>query len=154
MTKSLQQRNTRYLFIWLPLILLAGSILFYILMSMQAHHMQAKQLGLKQRNVWNAFMNHEGNIVLHIAGEYDIVQGNPVAKEWLDEPRDTSLYYPDLKTRLSFEIMTGHFTWNGKPYQVTTYVSSKEISHLIIKVFIAEVIIFILLLIAITIINK
>jgi signal transduction histidine kinase len=37
---------------------------------------------------------------------------------------------------------------------LTTYISSKEITHLIIKVFIAEVFVFVLLLVAIVIINQ
>jgi signal transduction histidine kinase len=43
---------------------------------------------------------------------------------------------------------------NGAPYHLTTYVSSKEITHLIIKVLLTEAFIFILLLGAIVIINR
>jgi len=154
MSKSLQQRNTRHLLLWLPLVLLVSSILFYILMSMQAHHMQEKQLALKQHNVWNTFIIQQGNIIPHIIGEYDISERNLVSEERLNEPRDTVLYYPDRKQLLPFKIMTTNFIWKTKPFQVTTYVSSTEISHLIIKVFIAEAVIFILLLIAIIIINR
>lgn len=54
--KTLLQRNTRYLLTWLPVILLICCIIFYVLMQMQAHHMQEKQLELKQLNVWTAFV--------------------------------------------------------------------------------------------------
>ena len=154
MSKSLLQRNTRYLLTWLPVVLLVCSVAFYVLLRMQAHHMQEKQLLLKQRNVWAAFVSKGGNIEKHIPGEYDI--DGPGSNNFikLDEPRDTSIYYADNQQSLPFQILTGAFTWNNKNYQVTTYVSSTEISHLIIKVFIAEFIILILLLIAIIFLNR
>ncbi len=43
---------------------------------------------------------------------------------------------------------------NGKPYHVTTYISAKEYRHLLIKVGIAEAVIFIMLLIAIVVVNR
>ena len=154
MSSPLLQRNTRFLLKWLPVVLLACCILFYVLMRMQAHHMQAKQLYLKQLNIWNAFKAKSGNIDRHIAGEYDIVEGEPDPNFELDEPRDTTLYYADKKKSLPFEILTSKLEWNNKRYHVTTYVSSTEISHLIIKVFITEAGILILLLIAIVILNR
>jgi len=50
--------------------------------------------------------------------------------------------------------MTGRFHLNGKDYQVTTYVSSTEINHLIIKVFLVEAFIFVLLFVAVIYINR
>ncbi|HXL58275.1 MAG TPA: HAMP domain-containing sensor histidine kinase, partial [Chitinophagaceae bacterium] len=44
--------------------------------------------------------------------------------------------------------------WNNNNYQITTYISSTEITHLIIKVFLAEAFLFVLLLIAIVILNR
>jgi len=154
MSKSLLQRNTRYLLTWLPVVLLVCSVAFYVLLRMQAHHMQEKQLLLKQRNVWTAFVSKGGNIEKHIPGEYDIDRPGSNSFIKLDEPRDTSIYYADKQKSLPFQILTGAFTWNNKNYQVTTYVSSTEISHLIIKVFVAEFVILILLLIAIVFLNR
>jgi signal transduction histidine kinase len=154
MSKHLLQRNTRFLLIWLPVVLLACSILFYVLMKMQAHHMQEKQLLLKQQNVWNAFVAGAGNIERHISGEYDIFEGRASRDIELNEPRDTIIYNADRKKSLPFEVLTEQFSWNGSPYLVSTYVSSVEISHLIIKVFIAEAFILFLLLIAIIVLNR
>jgi signal transduction histidine kinase len=151
---NLLQRNTRFLLKWLPIVLLACCILFYFLMRIQAHHMQEKQLFLKQLNVWNAFTARLGNMDKHIAGEYDIMEGEPSPRIELDEPRDTSIYYEDKKKSLPFQILTSKQNWNDKTYQITTYVSSTEISHLIIKVFITEVGILILLLLALVILNR
>lgn len=154
MSKPLLQKNTRFLLIWLPVVLLCCSILFYVLMHMQAHHMQEKQLFLKQRNVWNTFIAKEGNIERHIVGEYDISEGNTNRNIELDEPRDTSVFYADKNKMLPFEMLTSQLKWNKSTYQITTYVSSTEINHLIIKVFITEAFILLLLLIAIVLLNK
>jgi signal transduction histidine kinase len=120
---------------------------------MHAHHMQEKQLLLKQGNIWNAFREKSGNIDTHIKGEYDIVEGINTAGLELDEPRDTSVYYPNPKKTLPFKILTSQLQSNQKNYLVTTYVSEREISHLIIKVFITEAAILLLLLIAIVVLN-
>jgi signal transduction histidine kinase len=154
MSKTLLQRNTRYLLLWLPVVLLACSLLFFVLMRMQAHHMQEEQLFLKQKNIWNAFKSKSGNIDHHITAEYDISQGsnNPFIE--LGEPRDTTIYYPDKRKFLPFKILTSELNWDNKIYQVTTYVSSTEIKHLIIKVFLGEALLFVLLLIAIVILNR
>lgn len=154
MNKTLEQKNTGYLLVWLPLLLLAGSLLFYVMLNYQAHHMQEKQLELKQQNVWRAFSTQTGSMPLHITGEYDIDETKTVPTGSSNEPRDTSLYYKGTNQHINFQILTGHFGWHGKHYQVTTYVSSTEISHLIIKVFIAEIVIFLFLLLAIVIINR
>ncbi len=154
MNKTLQQRNTQHLFGRLLIVLLAGSLLFYVLMRMQAKHMQRKQLELSQLNIWTAFVQRQGMITTHIAGEYDIVENGSVQKNWLNEARDTSFYYADQKKWLPFERLTQEFIWEDKRYQLTTYVSSKEISHLVIKVFITEACIFVLLFVAIIYINR
>jgi signal transduction histidine kinase len=154
MSKTLEQKNTRYLLIWLPFVLLLGSLLFYIMLRMQAHHMQEKQLLLKQQNVWKVFMDEHASMPLYIPGEYSINTDTFVAKGLLDKPRDTTLYYPEIKENLGFEILTRQLEWSGKPYQLTTYVSSREISHLVIKVFATQAFIFLLLLTAIVIINR
>ena len=76
MNKTLQQKNTQNLFIRLLIILLAGSLLFYVLMRMQARHMQRKQLELSQLNMWNAFVHQRGIMPAHVYGEYDIVESS------------------------------------------------------------------------------
>lgn len=154
MSKPLLQRNTRYLLLWLPVVLLLCSILFYIIVEGHAHHMQEKQLLLKQLNVWNAFKADPERLQKHIAAEYDITEGLASPTLELNEPRDTVVFYPDKHKSLPFEILTGQMNWNGKSYQVTTYISSTEITHLIIKIFITEALILILLLIAVVVLNR
>ena len=154
MSKPLLQKNTRFLLIWLPVVLLVCSLLFYAVLSGHAHHMQEKQLLLKQYNIWNAFTGNSGNIEKHITGEYDIAEGNFDLSIKPGEPRDTEVYYANTKKVLPFKILTTNLQWQDRPYHITTYVSSTEISHLIIKVFITEAIILILLLIAIVILNR
>ncbi len=154
MSKPLLQRNTRYLLLWLPVVLLGCTLLFFVLMRMQAHHMQEEQLLLKQKNIWNAFKLKSGNIDNHINGEYDIIQSTSNRSIELNEPRDTVIYYPDKQKSLPFKILTSELNWNNKAYQVTTYVSSTEIKHLIIKVFLGEALLFVLLLVAIVILNR
>jgi signal transduction histidine kinase len=154
MSKTLQQKNTRYLLIWLPLVLLAGALLFYILMSTHAHHMEEELLELKQKNIWNTFINSREAIATHITGEYDLLQGTPLNGDLLHTQRDTSIYYPADKEWVVFKILTSQYLLKGNPYQLTTYIASKEITHLIIKVFIADVFVFILVLIAVVVINR
>lgn len=154
MSKTLEQKNTRYLLMWLPIVLLLGSILFFVILEMHSHHMQEKQLGLKQQNIWQAFIAQPATMILHISGEYSIKQGTAIAQNQLDEPRDTSLLYPETAEKIQFKILTKQYNLQGKPYQLTTYVSSKEFSHLIIKVLATEAFVFFLLLLAIVIINR
>ena len=154
MSKTLEQKNTRYLLMWLPIVLLLGSVLFFVMLEMHSHHMQEKQLELKQQNVWQAFISHSTSSVLRISGEYAIEQGNTVAQNELDEPRDTSLLYPGITEKIPFKILTKQYNLQGKPYQLTTYVSSKEFSHMIIKVLATEAFVFLLLLMAIVVINR
>lgn len=150
----LLQKNTRFLLLWLPLVLVCCSLLFYVFLRMQTHHMQEKQLHLKQRNVWKSFTDSGSVIATHIAGEYDIVQTNDSISIELDKTRDTSIYYAASKKNLPFEVLTSRLYWNGKSYYVTTYVSSTEISHLMIKVFITEIVILLILLFAIILLNR
>ena len=154
MIKTLQQKSTRYFLIWLPLVLLVGTGLFYILMSTHAHHMEEEQLELKQENIWNAILSNRERPASHITGEYDLVKGTPVRSDLLGIQRDTAIYYPVSKDWRPFKVLTEQHALNGQPYQLTTYSSSREITHLIIKVFIAEVFVFILLLAAIVVINR
>ncbi|MBA2762525.1 MAG: HAMP domain-containing histidine kinase [Segetibacter sp.] len=154
MSKNLLYKNTLFLLRWLPLVLVLFCILFYFLMRMQAHHMQEKQLLLKQQNIWNAFTKKMGAIETTIPGEYIINEGVSTDEKYLDEPRDTVIYFESLKKAIPFEALTGQFQWNGKVYNVTTFVSSTEINHLIIKVFITEALILLLLLLTIVFLNR
>jgi signal transduction histidine kinase len=154
MSKTLQQKNTTHLFVRLFIVMLAGSVFFYFIMRMHAHHMQQKQLELSQLNVWRAFKQLRKNMPEQISGEYEINDESVIPQELLHVPRDTSIYYPGLKERLFFEILTNEYTLDGKEYQITTFVSSKEINHLIIKVFITEAFILVLLFVAVIYINR
>ncbi len=152
MSKPLLQKNTRSVLVWLPVVLLLGSLLFYVMLQMHAHHMQEKQLLLKQNNVWKAFISQPENFVRHVRGEYDIKEAT--APNTNIEPRDTVISYKEENQSLPFEALTTSNAWNLKNYEVTTYVSSKELHHLIIKAFITEAVILILLLLTIVIVNK
>src|SRR5215217_9269915 len=154
MSKHLLQKNTRSLLLWLPLVLLASSLLFYVMLGWHTHHMQEKQLLLKQNNVWTAFTAQPNNFIKTVRGEYDIKEGtidNSIAG---NAPRDTVIYYQNLKQYLPFEVFTSVYSWNGKTYLLSTYVSSKEIHHLIIKVFVTEAVILLLLLLTVIVVNK
>jgi signal transduction histidine kinase len=141
MSKTLEQKNTRYLLTWLPFVLLLGSVLFYIILTGHASHMQEKQLELKQQNIWKAFVT--GPLPMEIPGEYTIsknitdVQVNKI-----------------LDADSGYTVLTKEYKLNGIPYLLTTYVTSKEYTHLLIKVFATEVFIFILLLASIVFINR
>lgn len=154
MSKTLQQKSTRYFLIWLPLVLLVGTGLFYILMSTHAHHMEEELLKLKQENIWNAISTNRDRPAVQITGEYDLAKGRPVRTGLLDIQRDTAIYYLFNKHWEPFKILTKQYVLNGQYYQLTTYISSREITHLIIKVFIADLFVFILLLAAIVVINR
>lgn len=152
--KTLLQRNTRYLLTWLPVLLVVCCIIFYFLMTMQALHMQERQLQLMQSNIWTVFVNSNGRMQRSIPGEYDIKQETVRTGMNTEEPRDTSIYLPQIGKQLPFEVLSGSYAWKGNNYIVSTYVSSTEISHLIIKVFISEAVILALLLFAIVVLNK
>lgn len=154
MSKPLLQKNTRSLLLWLPLVLLAASLLFYLMLDWHTHHMQEKQLLLKQTNVWNAFTSQPTYFIRNVQGEYEIKEGIFAANIGESEPRDTVIYYQNIKQLLPFEVLTSTYSWNGKTYLLSTYVSSKEIHHLVLKVFATEAIILLLLLLTVVIVNK
>jgi signal transduction histidine kinase len=132
--------------------MLVGSIFFYLLMSGHIYHLEEQQLKLKQDNIWSALKSTPGGIPLHIRGEYDIEKGDPIRREWIDRQRDTSLYYASAGEWDAFAILTKQYKIGDTAYQITTYFSSKEITHLLIKISIAEAIIFLLLLLGIIVI--
>lgn len=142
MSKTLAYKNTRYLLTWLPVVLLLGSLLFFLILTGHADHMQAKQLDLKQQNIWKAFITQDG-LPLQIPGEYTI--GQTALSQPIDKPESSDNGYT---------VLTRQYHWNGKAYFLTTFVTTKEYTHLLIKVFATEIFIFILLLISIVIINR
>jgi len=140
MSQSLQQKNTRSLLTWLPLVMLAGSVFLYLILRGHIRHMKHQQLQLKQTNFWNAYARDTVHVPARLTGEYTIVPG--AAKE---EPEADS-------ANLAYMVQTHQL--DGKPYTVTAYISAKEYRHLLIKVGIAEAIIFIVLLIVLIIVNR
>jgi signal transduction histidine kinase len=154
MSRSLEQKNTRSFLTWLPLVMLGGSLFFYLLMRGHVLHMQRQQLQLKQDNIWNALQSAPGSIPLHIKGEYDIDRGTSRSANFIGRARDTSLYYAADKEWIPFDLLTRRYNLQGTSYQITTYISSKEIIHLLIKVSLAEALIFFSLLAAIVVINR
>ena len=134
--------------------MLAGCLFFYLLIRSHIHHLQEQQLELKQENIWNTLRSMPDGIPLHIKGEYDIEKGSPVPAGQIGRQRDTSLYYASGRQWSGFAILTKQYRLGGTIYQITTYFSSKEITHLLIKVSLAEAFIFLLLLGAIVVINR
>lgn len=140
MSRSLQQKNTRSLLTWLPLVMLAGSVFFYLILMGHIRHMKHEQLQLKQDNIWKAYTADTVRVPMQIAGEYEIIPG------------ETPEALMEDAANLAWMKQTHRL--NGKPYTITTYISAKEYRHLLIKVSIAEAIIFILLLVSIVVINR
>jgi signal transduction histidine kinase len=140
MSQPLQQKNTRSLLTWLPLVMLAGSVFFYLILMGHMRHMKHQQLQLKQNNIWKAYAVDTSRVPIKIAGEYEITPG------------ETSEALMEDSANLAWMKQTHQL--NGKPYTITTYISSKEYRHLLIKVSIAEAIVFIVLLVSIMIINR
>jgi signal transduction histidine kinase len=140
MSQSLQQRNTRSLLTWLPLVMLAGSVFLYLILMGHIRHMKHQQLQLKQDNAWRAFARDTLRVPLKLAGEYEIVPGA------MGEDGATD------SANLSRLAQTHEL--DGRSYRVTTYISAKEYRHLLIKVSLSEAIIFVLLLLSIVIINR
>lgn len=133
--------------------MLAGSVFLYFLMRSHILHMQEQQLHLKQNNIWRAFTTSPGGLPLHIRGEYDIVPGPPASIRTSDRPRDTAIRFPGYASE-TFNLLTSRLTDKGKSYLVTTYISSTEVTHLIIKIALADALIFLLLLGAIVVVNR
>lgn len=140
MSQSLQQRNTRSLLTWLPLVMLAGSVFFYLMLIGHIRHMKHQQLQLKQNNFWNAYALDTVHVPKILTGEYNIAPG--ATKQ--DAEADSA--------NLAYMLQTHQL--NGRSYTVATYISAKEYRHLLIKAGTAEAIIFIVLLFAIIIINR
>ncbi len=154
MSKTLQQKTTFYLLVWLPLVLLLGSVFFFIMLNRHSRHMQQTQLSLRQDNIWNAFTNNPSVLTRAIQGEYGITEGTSIPEHLLGILRDTVLQYTGTNTSIGFVVLTRQYHRAGKSYQLTTYVSSKEFYHLVVKVFGTEILLLLILLAAIVIINR
>lgn len=153
MSKPLLQKNIRFLLLWLPVVLVASCLLFYVMLQWHTHHMQEKLLQLKQSNVWAAFTAQSSAFPNSIQGEYYIKEGSSFGPAE-NEPRDTTMYNERAKQNAPFEVLTTNYSWHGKNYQLSTYVSSKEIHHLILKIFATEAVILVLLLLTVIVVNK
>src|SRR3546814_293504 len=154
MSKPLLQRNTNILLIWLPIVLLVSSGIFYVMLRKHAHHAEEKYLLLKQQNVWDRFTATSGALEKHIAGEFDISEGDALTTGMLNVPRDTAIFYPAEGKDLPFKVLTNRYQWNDRSYLVSTYISSTETTHLIIKVFASEAVILLVLLVAIVVLSR
>ncbi|MGZ3848893.1 MAG: sensor histidine kinase [Flavisolibacter sp.] len=152
MSTTLLQKNTRSLLLWLPLVMVGCSLMFFFILRGHAHHMQEKQLELKQTNLWKAFTSQSENFPHQVTGEYALSEQTSVSG--IVEPRDTQIYFADKKQTLPFQVLSIPHYWQGRTYLLSTYVSSREITHLIIKVFVTEAIILVLLLLTIVVVNK
>lgn len=127
--------------------MLAGSVFFYLTLMAHIRHMKHQQLQLKQTNVWNAYSLDTVHVPAMLAGEYSIAPGK-MQDDMISGSDDVIADSANLAY-----LMQAH-RLNNKTYIVTTYISAKEYRHLLIKVSIAEAIIFILLLVTIVIVNR
>ena len=158
MKRSLEQKNTGYLLRWLPVVFLLGSLLFLGMLTLHSHHMQDNLLRLKQQNVWNAFIASPDSMTMQIRGEYALAEKPDFVKTQPDDLRDTSFQYVengDVNAgTINFKTLTRYYHLNGRIFTLTTYISLKEFFHLTVKVFATETLVFLLLILAIIIINK
>ncbi|AZB17252.1 MAG TPA: HAMP domain-containing sensor histidine kinase [Niabella sp.] len=154
MSNPLLQRHTKSLLIWLPLILIISSSIFYFVLKGHAHHAEEKYLLLKQQNVWNSFIATSGSLERHITGEYSIEEKNTSSEVVLNIPKDTVLFYEMEGKQLPFKVLTKEYQWKNGSYLVSTYISATETAHLIAKVFVSEAIILLVLLITIVIVSR
>ena len=120
--------------------MLAGSVFFYLTLMGHIRHMKHQQLALKQNNFWNAYTRDTVHVPIRLAGEYEIAPGAIQG----DVEADSA--------NLAYLVQTHQ--QGARSYTMTTYISAKEYRHLLIKAGIAEAIIFVLLLVAIVIINR
>ncbi len=153
---ELQKKNTRFLLIYLPLVLIICSIIFYIFLSLQINHVHNEFLLLKQENILSLLNEHKREIELHSGakGEYTVAEiTSPTLKKY-NIIKDTSLFYASQNKYLPFKMLTEKFKHLGKDYEITTYSSSVETTHLMVAVFSIHGIIYFILLFSIIIINR
>ena len=153
---KLLNKNTRFLLIYLPVVLVICSVIFYILLSLQINHLHNKFLLLKQEDILNTLKERKENIDPNygVAGEFTINEIKSKENKNYTLITDTSIYYPSHNKYLPFKKLTGIFTHNGKQFEITTYSSSIETTHLMVSVFAIHGIIYIIMLFSIIIINR
>src|SRR6185369_1678018 len=88
MSRPLQQKNTRSLVTWLPLVMLAGSVFLYIILLTHIRHMKHQQLALKQENIWRGYVQDTLHVPMRLPGEYEIGLG--AVREELGDSADLS----------------------------------------------------------------
>ena len=165
---KLLKKNTQFLLIYLPIILIICSTIFYILLNIQVNHLHNKILHLKQENVLRKLEEQKGDIDPNFEeigefgeledfgeiGEFTINEiDTNTAKEY-DLITDTTIFYSSHNTYLPFKKLTGIFIHNDKQYEITTYSSSIETTHLMFAVLLIHGFIYIILLFSIIIINR
>jgi signal transduction histidine kinase len=124
------------------------------LLRRQTRHLQEKQLLLKQENVLRKFQSGALQSSQSVVGEYVIAEGgNPLTGDD-EEPRDTVINYPSRNEGVPFQMMTRGVNRQGKYYRLTTFVSSVEITHLMIAVLGSQLLIYLILFYSIVRINK
>lgn len=153
---KLQKKNTRFLLIYLPIILTLCSLIFYILLSLQINHLHNKFLLLKQENILNLLNEHKREIELHSGakGEYTVTEINTTTSKKYNVIKDTTIFYASQNKFLPFKMLTEKFKHLDKDYEITTYSSSIETTHLMIAVFSIHGLIYIIMLFSIVIINR
>lgn len=153
MSSTLRQMNTRSLLTWLPLVMLVASVFLYLLLTGHVRHMQQEQQDLRQRDVWRAFTGAGGDFPLCVPAEYDIEEVSAGAAVAGDRRGDTSFSFPETGP-VALKLLAREHRFDNRRYLLTTYVSKKEFTHLLIKISVAEGIIFLLLLCSIILINR
>lgn len=153
---KLQKKNTRFLLIYLPVILIICSVIFYILLNLHINHLHYKHLLLKQENIIGSLLKENGDIESHnkVFGEFSINEIDTNKIKNYDIIGDTTIFYPSINERLPFKKLTGIIHHNGKQYEITTYSSSIETTHVMIGVFAVHGFIYIVILFSIIIINR
>ncbi|OFY86847.1 MAG: hypothetical protein A3F72_21430 [Bacteroidetes bacterium RIFCSPLOWO2_12_FULL_35_15] len=153
---KLQKKNTQFLLIYLPIILIICSFIFYILLSLQINHLHDKLLLLKQENILKLLDEHKREIELHSGakGEYTVTEINTPTSKKYNVITDTSIFYASQNKFLPFKMLTERFRHLGKDYEITTYSSSIETTHLMVAVFSIHGLIYIIMLFSIVIINR
>jgi signal transduction histidine kinase len=150
----LLQKNTRHLLRALPLVMLACSLLFFLLLLRQTTHLQKEQLLLKLSNLSRSFDQGGLSAGKSITGEYEITQGKIERQDVYDHPVDTSIYYPDRGALIPFQMMRTDLKQHGQLYHLTAFVSSTEITHLKIAVMGGQFLIYLVLFFTIFKINQ
>lgn len=153
MARNLRQWNDRTLLAWLPLVMLAGSFILYLVLRSHVLHMEEQQLRLKADNVWQAYVDAKGSLPSSISGEYEIRKLADGSGFTTRGPIDTTFGLPVSGEREFAGLATLKKSADGD-YQVFTFVSSRELGHLMVKIALTEALIFLMLLIAVLVANK